>query len=79
LELLEELEQVNIKSLSKSDQTNAYCFMYLLNYKGKSSLTLGLFRIVDKNDGQILIDNIDIKQIGLHDLRKKLTIIPQVK
>jgi ABC-type multidrug transport system fused ATPase/permease subunit len=40
---------------------------------------LGLFRIVDNNLGQIFIDDIDIKQIGLHDLRKKITIIPQVK
>jgi len=28
--------------------------------------------------GEILIDNINIKLIGLHDLRHKLTIIPQV-
>ena len=44
---------------------------------GKSSLTLGLFRILESNNGSILIDNIDIKKIGLHDLRNKLTIIPQ--
>ena len=46
---------------------------------GKSSLTLGLFRIVDNNLGHIFIDDVDIKQIGLHDLRKKITIIPQVE
>ncbi len=45
---------------------------------GKSSLTLGLFRILESSFGKILIDNIDIKKIGLHDLRNKLTIIPQV-
>lgn len=44
---------------------------------GKSSLTLALFRILESNYGKIKIDNIDIKRIGLHDLRKKLTIIPQ--
>ncbi|RNA42720.1 multidrug resistance-associated 1 [Brachionus plicatilis] len=44
---------------------------------GKSSLTLALFRILESNYGKIKIDNIDIKKIGLHDLRKKLTIIPQ--
>lgn len=44
---------------------------------GKSSLTLGLFRILESDYGQILIDNINIKKIGLHDLRNKLTIIPQ--
>nr|QUF59450.1 ATP-binding cassette transporter Abcc1-6 [Brachionus angularis] len=44
---------------------------------GKSSLTLGLFRILESNYGQIDIDGLNIKTIGLHDLRKKLTIIPQ--
>nr|UOU03335.1 ATP-binding cassette subfamily C1-4 [Brachionus rubens] len=44
---------------------------------GKSSLTLGLFRILESNYGDIEIDEINIKNIGLHDLRKKLTIIPQ--
>nr|QNH67948.1 ATP-binding cassette transporter subfamily C member 1 X9 [Brachionus plicatilis] len=44
---------------------------------GKSSLTLALFRILESIYGKIKIDNIDIKKIGLHDLRKKLTIIPQ--
>ncbi|KAH1017951.1 hypothetical protein HUJ05_008526 [Dendroctonus ponderosae] len=44
---------------------------------GKSSLTLGLFRIIEAAHGQILIDNKDIADIGLHDLRSRLTIIPQ--
>nr|QNH67878.1 ATP-binding cassette transporter subfamily C member 1 X2 [Brachionus rotundiformis] len=44
---------------------------------GKSSLTLGLFRILESSYGKIEIDGIDIKSIGLHELRKNLTIIPQ--
>ncbi|XP_076628337.1 multidrug-Resistance like Protein 1 isoform X1 [Colletes latitarsis] len=44
---------------------------------GKSSLTLGLFRIIEAAAGQIFIDNIDIAKLGLHDLRSRLTIIPQ--
>ncbi|KAJ1097026.1 hypothetical protein NDU88_002155 [Pleurodeles waltl] len=44
---------------------------------GKSSLTLGLFRILEPATGQICIDGIDISKIGLHDLRSKITIIPQ--
>ncbi len=44
---------------------------------GKSSLTLGLFRMLELSDGNILIDDININEIGLHDLRHKLTIIPQ--
>ena len=44
---------------------------------GKSSLTLALFRIIEPVNGTIIIDNIDIRKLGLYDLRSRLTIIPQ--
>lgn len=44
---------------------------------GKSSLALALMRIVEPAEGQILIDGVDVSQIGLHDLRSAVTIIPQ--
>ena len=44
---------------------------------GKSSITLSLFRLIEKVSGKILIDNVDISEIGLTRLRSALTIIPQ--
>lgn len=40
-------------------------------------MTLALFRLIETAGGKIVIDNIDISQIGLHSLRSRLTIIPQ--
>ena len=44
---------------------------------GKSTLCLCMFRLLEANEGKILIDDIDISEIGLEMLRKSLTIIPQ--
>ncbi|KAK3559875.1 hypothetical protein QTP86_026191, partial [Hemibagrus guttatus] len=44
---------------------------------GKSSMTLCLFRLLEAAEGEISIDGVKIAEIGLHDLRSKLTIIPQ--
>nr|AYM45159.1 ATP-binding cassette subfamily C member 1 [Carassius auratus] len=44
---------------------------------GKSSLTLGLFRIIEASQGQICVDGVNIAELGLHELRSRITIIPQ--
>lgn len=43
---------------------------------GKSSLISALFRLTEVQ-GAIVIDEIDTKNLGLHDLRSKISIIPQ--
>ena len=45
---------------------------------GKSSLTLAMFRMLESEKGNIMIDGVDIAEVGLHDLRSKIAIIPQV-
>lgn len=45
---------------------------------GKSSLALGLFRIIEPANGKVLIDQTDISRLSLFDLRSNITIIPQV-
>ena len=44
---------------------------------GKSSMALSLFRVIEPTSGDIFIDDVSISSLGLHDLRSKLTIIPQ--
>ncbi|PVD27622.1 hypothetical protein C0Q70_12788 [Pomacea canaliculata] len=44
---------------------------------GKSSLTFSLFRLIEACNGNIMIDGVNIADIGLHDLRSRITILPQ--
>lgn len=44
---------------------------------GKSSLTLALFRMIERTSGSIRIDGIDIENLAALELRSRLTIIPQ--
>lgn len=44
---------------------------------GKSSLISALFRLAEP-EGRILIDGFLTSEIGLHTLRQRMSIIPQV-
>ncbi|XP_042496376.1 ABC transporter C family member 3-like [Macadamia integrifolia] len=44
---------------------------------GKSTLVQALFRMIEPTSGHIRIDDINISKVGLHDLRSRLSIIPQ--
>lgn len=44
---------------------------------GKSSIMTALYRLTELESGTILIDGLDISDLGLFDLRSRLSIIPQ--
>ena len=44
---------------------------------GKSSLAMALMRGLEADKGKIIIDGIDISQIGLKDLREAIAFVPQ--
>ncbi|KAJ1905058.1 hypothetical protein LPJ81_002138 [Coemansia sp. IMI 209127] len=44
---------------------------------GKSSMSLALLRYLEASKGRIVLDGVDISKIGLEDLRRNVTVIPQ--
>lgn len=45
---------------------------------GKSTIAVALFRLVELSAGEIVVDGVDLAQLGLSDVRGKgICIIPQ--
>ncbi len=44
---------------------------------GKSTICLSFSRLVDTIEGQILIDDVDIKSVQIEHLRSRISVIPQ--
>ncbi|TGO20737.1 hypothetical protein BPAE_0269g00070 [Botrytis paeoniae] len=66
-----------LKGLSFSVDKNQRVGIVGRTGAGKSTLSLALFRFLEARAGTIMIDGIDISTLKLHDLRTRLSIIPQ--
>ena len=72
----EELE-LSIKSLTFKSQPGMVIGIVGRTGSGKSSILQTLFRLSDIEEGAIEIDGVDIKELGLHNLRAQIAYIPQ--
>jgi ATP-binding cassette subfamily C (CFTR/MRP) protein 4 len=45
---------------------------------GKSTVVQTLFRLLETEQGRILVDGVDISKLGLHTLRTRMSVLPQV-
>ena len=51
--------------------------LFLFRRAGKSTLIQALFRLLEAEEGNIVIDGVDTVRVGLHKLRTSMSVIPQ--
>lgn len=44
---------------------------------GKSTFVMSLLRLVKGESGDIYIDGVNIAELGLHELRTRISVVPQ--
>ena len=69
--------QLSLKNLSFEAEGGKKIGIIGRTGAGKSSIVQALFRLVNLESGAICIDGINIMTVGLHDLRKQMSVIPQ--
>lgn len=70
-------EKVVVRDVSLEIKAGEHIGIVGRTGSGKSTLINGLYRLVSVASGHIKIDDVDVSTVGLHNLRRRLTIMPQ--
>lgn len=70
-------EEDTIKNISFETKPGTITAIIGATGSGKSTLVNLIPRLYDVTDGEILIEGVNIKDVGIHDLRRKIGFVPQ--
>ncbi len=70
-------EEDTIKNISFETKPGTITAIIGATGSGKSTLVNLIPRLYDVTDGEILIEGVNIKDVGIHDLRGKIGFVPQ--
>ena len=69
--------QESLKNISIAMSAGTSTALVGRSGSGKTTMTKLLMRVYDPNEGQVLVDGFDIRQIKKEDLRRNIGIVPQ--